>query len=666
MYTKPCVVPVHGFVRYIYRSGGGVRKTAGEWDPTVSLSLNHPTLVLLERCESRNHFKQILAQMMRNHLTAQTFPMSRLLYFSAISHPQNTDIAILLFNHFTPSPNLYIYNTMVSALSASYTPAPQSFALYSSMLKSRIFPDKHTLLYLIRASECLAEGMQIHCHAIVTGLFGHGYLQNSLLKMYLENGQMDLAHQLFEEMPNPDAVSFNIMIVEYAKKGYSVEALDFFCEMVDSGLKPDEYTMTGVLMCCGRVGDSPFGRSVHAWLQRRMLISSWNLVLGNALLDMYVKCKELKLARRIFDMFLERDIVSWNTIIAGHAKVGELALAHTIFNEMPCKDLVSWNSLIAGYAQMGDYMMVRKLFTCMITDKVWPDAVTLVHLVSAASEVGALDQGRQIHGWLVRMQIKVDAFLSSALVHMYCKCGSIKTALLVFRLVTEKDVTLWTTMVTGMAFHGHGHKALEIFSEMQECLAPNHVTFVALLTACVHSGLVDEGLKVFNSMKQKHGIEPQVEHYGCLVDLLARSGRLIEAKDIINKMPMEPSRSIWGALLNACRAHGNIELAETAWRALQKLEPQEEGAYLLLSNMYAAYGRWLYADNLRETMEDKGLKKTAGFSSVVVDGVTHKFVATDTRHPRWMELHSILLGLKSEMGLSSDALSGFMRHSPLD
>ncbi|KAA8544917.1 hypothetical protein F0562_019688 [Nyssa sinensis] len=644
----------------MHRCGRGIRflnsaSNGGKtnWDPTVSLALNHPTLVLLEKCSARDHFKQILAQMMRNNLIGDTFPMSRLILFSAISHPENLDMAILLFNHYTPQPNLYIYNTMISALSFS---SSRSFAVYNSMLKSCTYPDRHTLILLLQASKCLSEGKQIHCHAFVSGLLSYGYLQNSLIKMYLENGQLGLAHQMFWQMSSPDVVSFNIMIVEYAKNGYILEALEFFREMVSSGLELDEYTMIGLLISCGRLGDVQMGKSVHAWLERRKLMKSWNLILGNALLDMYVKCKELELAGRIFNGFTDRDVVSWNTLIAGYAKVGELDRAHAIFDEMPCRDLVSWNSLIAGYAHKGYYMMVRNLFSGMMAEKVQPDNVTMVNLISAAAEIGALDQGRWIHGWVVRMQMKVDAFLGSALIDMYCKCGSIERALMVFRVATENDVTLWTTMLTGLAFHGYGSKALELFTEMERYLMPNHVTFVAVLTACSHSGLVDQGLRIFNSMKENYGIEPGVEHYGCLVDLLARSGRLAEAKDVINKMPIEPSKSIWGALLSACRAHGNIEIAEIALRELLKLEPEKEGGYVLLSNIYAACGRWKYSDKVREIMESRGVKKTAGCSSVVIDGINHEFVATDKNHPSWAEIQSVSVRLKSEMKLGGDFL----------
>ncbi|XP_021911057.1 pentatricopeptide repeat-containing protein At3g04750, mitochondrial-like [Carica papaya] len=301
--------------------------------------------------------------------------------------------------------------------------------------------------------------------------------------------------------------------------------------------------------------------------------------------------------------------------------------------------------------RLGDYMIVRDLFNNMVAENIMPDNLTMVNLVSAVAEAGALDEGRRIHGWIVRMSIEVDAFLGAALIDMYCKCGSIERAFMVFKSLTEKDVTVWTAMITGFAFHGYGNKALELFAEMQKHVMPNNVTLVAILTACSHSGLLDLGLKIFNTMNKNYGIQPEIKHYGCLVDLLGRSGRLAEAKDVVEKMPMKPSRSIWGTILSACRAHGNLEMAETALTELLKLEPEKEGGYILLSNMYASKGNWSYSDKIRELMVRSRVKKTAGCSSLVVDGAIHNFVAADNQHPEWRDIKYALNNLHDMMNM---------------
>ncbi|KAK4850084.1 hypothetical protein QYF36_003746 [Acer negundo] len=485
-----------------------VNKT--KWDPIESLELNHPTLVLLEKCSSRDHFRQILGQMMRIGLIDKTFPMSRLILYSAISHPENLDMSILLFTYFT-HPNLFIYKTMISALSFSFK---QAYVVYKSMLRSSIWPEKQTLLYLLKAAKHVSEAKQVHCHAIVMGLVSYDYFLNSLLKMFMNNGKMDLARKVFSCRSSSDVASFNIMIVGHAKKGNSLEAIKMFREMVDSGLEPDEFTISGLLVCCGQLADVQLGKSVHAWMERRKHISSSNLVLGNALLHMYVKCKEIELGQRTFDALRVKDIVSWNTMFEGFVKVGELESARSLFNHMPCRDLVSWNSLICSYAQNDDLLMMTKVFKDMVAENVMPDNVTMTILVAVAAEVAELNQGRWIHGMVVRTGMKINAFLGSALINLYWKCGSIEKAFVIFRDIAEKDVTVWTTMITGFAFHGYGRKALELFSEMQEEEMPNKVTIVAVLTACVHCGLVDEGLELFSSMKENYGIEPGIEHYG--------------------------------------------------------------------------------------------------------------------------------------------------------
>ncbi|KAI9084770.1 hypothetical protein K1719_033176 [Acacia pycnantha] len=638
----------------MYRYGLGVRffslgshSSRTAWDPTVSLQLNHPSLVLLEKCNSRSHLKQILGQVMRSNLIGQTFPMSRLLVFSAISHPKNLDMARVLFEHFTPHPNLFIYNTMISALSSSTS---QSFALYNAMLHDHMLPDKHTLCRLLHSTKCVAETKQIHCHAIVTGLFLQGYLQNTLIKVYLDNKNSDSALRLLHHMPAPDSVSFNITMVGFAKHGFGAKALQLFHRMVSLGVEPDDFTILGLIVSCRQLRNLKLGKSVHAWIQRRKDFGSSYLILWNALLDMYLKFKEVELACKIFNQLAKKDIISWNTLIVGCVKSGELKLAHDFFDQMPSRDLVSWNSLIAGYAQNGHYSMVVELIKSMPAHNVSPDHVTMVSFICAAAEIGVLDQGKLVHGWAMKKAAKIDAFMGSALIDMYCKCGSVKSALTIFRELPEKDVVVWTTMITGFAFHGLGSKALELFAEMQKSVKPNEVTFVAILTACTHSGLVDQGMKVFHDMKAIYGIEQRVEHYGCLVDLLGRSGRLAEAKVVLDTMPMKPSRSAWGAMLSACRAHGNVELAEMALTRLLDLEPDREGAYILLSNVYAACGRWSYSDHVREIMEGRGLKKTVGRSSVSIDGVIHDFVASDTqRLTRWEEMQHICNFLNRQM-----------------
>ncbi|KAM0944060.1 putative tetratricopeptide-like helical domain superfamily [Dioscorea sansibarensis] len=602
------------------------------WDPTICLILNHPTLLVLEKCSTNAHFKQILAQMFRYHLLFRTFPMSRLLYFSAIAHPCLLNHALLLFHHFTFNPNLFIFNSMISALSFSVT---QSVAFYKSMLQLCVCPDEHTLISLLKSSrKDLSLGKQIHA------------------QMYLENDEIGVVEKLMRQCGDKkDIVLFNILMSWYVKRGCFLDALQVFDELMASGVRPDQYTIVSLLVCCGQLKRVLVGKSVHGWVVRRIGYQGWGLVLCNALLDMYVKCEEMDSAMKIFDRIGERDSVSWNIMIMGFNSVGEFDLAYRAFEEMPKKDLVSWNSLLSGYLQKGNYKRVIELFHFMLSQNdVKPDKVTAVTFIGAAAEMGVLDQGRVVHGWVSKLYGISDAFVGSAVIDMYCKCGSIERACVVFEMVSERDITVWTAMMSGLALHGHGTKALELFWDMQrEDLLPNNVTLLAALTACAHGGLVDQGVQIFQSMKHVYGITPGVEHYGCLVDVLARSGQLTEAMNVIQMMPVKPSSSIWGSVLSAAKTCGNMKLAEDALMELVKLEPEEEGGYILLSNVYAACRRWTYSGKIRGVMESKGAKKLPGWSSVVLDGLVHYFFSSDKRHRRWPDIYIMLCNLHREM-----------------
>ncbi|XP_062212372.1 pentatricopeptide repeat-containing protein At3g04750, mitochondrial [Phragmites australis] len=592
------------------------------WDPTVSLRLGHPALVLLERCRGgggARPFKAILAHLLRLGLAFETFPMSRLLHFATVTSPQHVREAELLFQHFTPRPNIYIYNLMLSAAAArasSSSPPLRAAALYRSMLASSLQPDEHTFLALLRSVERLSAGRQVHAQVVLNGFHSRVYLRNSLIKMYLDAGDVEMAELMFRSAPASDTVSCNIMLSGYVKEGSSGKALRLVRSMASMGIAVDHYTVVALLTCCGRLKNALLGRSVHGVVVRRMSAGDCGLILTNALLDMYAKCGKMNAAMRVFGEAVEKDDISWNTMVAGFANAGMLDLASRFFSGTPYRDIISWNALLAGFARYKEFGVVIKLFDDMLASCVKPDNVTAVTLISATAGTGSLNQGKSIHCWAVKEFGHQDVFLASALVDMYCKCGNVKIAHSVFEKALDKDVTLWTAMISGLAFHGHGTKALDLFWKMQdEAIAPNGVTLLAVLSACSHAGLLGEGCRIFYAMKQKFSIEPGIEHFGCMVDLLARSGRLTDAVGLARKMPMRPSRSIWGSILSASLACQNTEVAEIASKELLHLDPTEEGGYVLLSNLYASGGHWNYSDKVRESMEMEGVRKSAGASS---------------------------------------------------
>jgi pentatricopeptide repeat protein len=304
--------------------------------------------------------------------------------------------------------------------------------------------------------------------------------------------------------------------------------------------------------------------------------------------------------------------------------------------------------MVNGYVQAGDGREALGLFARMQADGVRPDDTVLVGVLAACAQLGVLEQGKWVHGYLKANNIRITVFLGTALVDMYAKCGEMQLAMEVFKVMKEKNVLAWTTMIKGLAMHGRGSEALELFSQMERLgVKPDDIAFIGALCACTHTGLVDKGRELFDSMVRKYGIKPKIEHYGCMVDLLARNGLLNEAREMVEKMPMKPDALIWGALMAGCRFHKNVELAEYVVKHWIELEPDKSGAYVLLGNIYAASGRHASAREIRHLMREKGVDKTPGCSTVEIKGVIHQFIVGDLSHPfieeilsKWDEIDS--------------------------
>lgn len=337
----------------------------------------------------------------------------------------------------------------------------------------------------------------------------------------------------------------------------------------------------------------------------------------------YAKSGDIKTASEIFDRMSERNVETWNTLISGHVKCGRLDLAWKLFDEVPIKNDASWSAMITGCAEGGCPSKAMVLFEQMKELGVRPNLAAIVSMLSACSQLGALEQGRQVHAYIERNKIKMDSIIGAALIDMYAKCGCIDKAFEVFDPLVPKDVFSWTAMIAGLALNGHGAKALELFGQMEsEGVKPNEVTLVGVLCACSHGGLVELARLYFDSMRMKYGVEPTIEHYGCMVDALGRAGLLEEAVSLVQAVPA--NAMLWGTLLGACWIHGNAEIAEYAIDRLVELKPDDDGGvYVLLSNIYAMRGRWDEARRVRMLMRSKGLEKIPGRSSIEVDGIVH-------------------------------------------
>ena len=419
--------------------------------------------------------------------------------------------------------------------------------------------------------------------------------------------------------------------------------------MEGADIRPDDVTMVSVLSACGMKGDLEFGRRIHSYIKQNDIAES--VTLNNAILNMYVKCGGLEDAKVLFDRMIDRDSISWTTMLDGYAKSGELDAARRLFDKMPNRDTASWNAIISGYEQNGKPKDALALFNELQHLDVKPDQVTLVAALSACAQLGALEKGCWIHAFIRKNNLTLNFHLTTSLVDMYSKCGELQKAAEVFESVDQRDVFVWSAMIAGFAMQGRGRDALDLFLQMQEAqVSPNRVTFINILSACSHGGLVEEGKFYFSQMLPVYGITPDVEHYGCMVDMLGRAGLLDEARDLIKNMPMPAPASVWGALLGSCVVHKNVELGEVACKHLLGLEPSNDGAYVLLSNLYAKSGKWDCVARLRNLMKDRGLKKEAGCSSIEVHGVVHEFLVGDVSHPQsgsiYLKLDKIMERLK--------------------
>ncbi|OVA05526.1 Pentatricopeptide repeat [Macleaya cordata] len=435
---------------------------------------------------------------------------------------------------------------------------------------------------------------------------------NSIISGYVGSGEIEKARDLFEEMPvRRNIVCWTSLINGYGKEGNLNEMLGLFLQMLVSvdDVGPNSATMVCLLSACSSLSDFKLGKLVSIFIDVNEI--PLNTILSTALIDMYLKCGDLEKAWRLFD-------------------------------GISCKSLVSWNALITGYVQRGLLEEAVRLFYLMQAESVKPNEITMVNVLSACAGLGALELGREVHIYLGRKGLDLNVILATALVDMYSKCGRLIDACLVFVKTTNKDVALFNTMILGLAYHGHGRDSLAVFAEMEKNGPDaNDVTFIGVLSACNHSGLIEEGRVQFSNMVKKQKLIPKVEHYSCMVDLLGRAGYLDEAFEMIQNMEVPPDSIIWGSLLSSCRIHRNIELADKIGEAILSSQDPNLGFCILLSNIYASVGRWKDVARVRRLVKEKGIKKPSGCSWIEVDGVIHRFLVEDSIHLQSKEIYEI-------------------------
>ncbi|XVE79418.1 hypothetical protein DITRI_Ditri14bG0056900 [Diplodiscus trichospermus] len=620
---------------------------------TVNNDHDHPVFSHINQCTNLNQLKQIHAHMLRTGLFFNTYSASKLFAATVLSPFSSLEYARKVFDQI-PKPNLYTWNTLIRGYASSPEPLQGILVFLRMVHESPYYPNKFTFPFVIKAAAeifGLCVGQALHGMVIKASLGADVFISNSLIHLYLSCGDSDSAYRVFMMIGEKDVVSWNSMITGLAQRGCAEKALELFRKMEAENVKPNDVTMVGVLSACTKKLDLEFGRWVCSYIEKNRI--SVNLTLSNAMLYMYTKCGSLEDAKRLFDMMEEKDIVTWTTMLDGYAKLGEYEAARRVLDIMPRQDIAAWNALISGYEQNEKPKEALSIYHELQQSKIAkPDEITLVSTLSACAQLGVMEVGRCIHAYIKEEGIKLNCHLTTSLIDMYSKCGDIKKALEVFYSVERRDVFVWSAMIAGLSMHGNGRAAIDLFSRMQETkIKPTSVTFTNVLCACSHAGLVKEGKTFFIQMDQVYGITPEVQHYSCMVDILGRAGLLEEAVEFIEKMPIAPSDTVWGALLGACQIHGNFELAEKACSNLLELDPGNHGAYVLLSNVYAKTRKWDGVSRLRKHMRMTGLKKEQGCSAIEVNGVIHEFLAGDNCHPLSKEIYSkleeIVLRLKT-------------------
>ncbi|KAF2302119.1 hypothetical protein GH714_032851 [Hevea brasiliensis] len=482
--------------------------------------------------------------------------------------------ALYLFEKMNHS-DTYIWNVIIRGFS-NHGLFQETIDFYYRMECEGIITDHFTFPFVIKACGrllSLVDGQKVHTKLIKNGLDFDLFICNSLIGMYFKLGFTDYAEKVFEEMPMRDLVSWNTMVGGYQIVGDGLKSLICFREMLHSGRQPDRPSMISALGGCSIEGCLHGGKEIHCQVIRSGL--ELDIMVQTSLIDMYAKC-------------------------------GRLDYAESVFNRISSKNLVAWNAIIGGYTLNGHFYESFACMKRMQEDNFIPDAITMINLLPSCSQLGALLEGKCIHGFGIRKMFLPHIVLETALVDMYGKCGELKSAKCVFGQINEKNLVSWNAMIAayaqngflerndyGLCYSWFGTTAIQLFSNMREKgIKPNGSTFVSLLSACSICGLVEEGWEFFNSMKRDYNIDHGIEHFGCMLDLLGRTGNLHVAKQFIEEMPLAPTARIWGSLLTASRNNNDIVLAELAAKHILSLDHDNTGCYVVLFNMYAEAGRW--------------------------------------------------------------------------
>ncbi|KAK9279926.1 hypothetical protein L1049_013610 [Liquidambar formosana] len=511
-----------------------------------------------------------------------------------------------------PLRNVVAWTAIITGLvRAGYN--KEGLVYFSEMWRSHVDCDSYAFAIVLKACAdlgALIHGREIHTQTLKKGFDVSSFVANTLASMYNKCGKLEYGLRLFEKMKTKDVVSWTTIITTYVQMGREEYAIEAFIRMRESGVSPNNFTFAAVISGCAGLARIKWGEQLHAHVLRIGLIDS--LSVANSIMTMYSKC-------------------------------GQLPSASMVFHAMTGKDIISWSTIIAGYSQGGHGEEAFEILSLMRREGPKPNEFALASVLSVCGNMAILEQGKQLHAHVLSIGLEHTAMIHSSLISMYSKCGSIEEASRIFKVARDDDIVSWTAMINGYAEHGYSQEAIALFEKIPRVgLRPDSVTFIGVLSACSHAGLVDLGFHYFNSMKKHYRINFSKEHYGCMIDLLCRAGRLSDAEHMIKSMPFERDDVVWSTLLRACRVHGDVECGRRTAEQILQLDPNCAGAHITLANIYAAKGSWREVAGIRKLMKSKGVIKEPGWSWIKVKDRVSAFVAGDRLHPHGEDIYRAL------------------------
>ncbi|XP_043724232.1 putative pentatricopeptide repeat-containing protein At1g56570 [Telopea speciosissima] len=567
----------------------------------------------IELCE------MVHAQIIKKGFLAHIFVTTSLL--NMYSKLGKIEDSVLMFNTMAEH-NQVSWNAIISGFISNGLHA-EAFNQFLAMKSEGTEPNSSTFGSVLKAVAKLGDvskGREVHNHITELGMESNVLVGTALIDMYSNCGCLPDARNVFDKNFTDCRVNmpWNALVSGYSQCGCSQEALELFIGMCLNGVESDLFTYGSVFKAIAAVKYLQFGRQVHGKVLK-LGYDSKALNVNNAIADAYSKCGSLEDARKVFE-------------------------------SMETKDLISWTTMLTAYVQCSEGEKALNIFSQMRNEGFTPNEFSFASILVGCASLCLLDCGQQLHGLLCKSGLEDHECVESALIDMYAKCGNIIEAEKVFRGIDRPDVVSWTAIISAYAHHGLTRNALELFQTMEASgIKANTVTLLCVLFACSHGGMVDEGIHYFQSMEERYGLVPEMEHYACIVDLLGRVGRLNDAMEFINSMPIEPTDMVWQTLLGACRVHRNVELGELAAKKIISVRPEHSATYVLLASTYIEMGSLEDGLSLRNMMKDRSVRKEPGFSWISVKGRVHKFFAGDQHHPQKEDIYSKLDELWDKM-----------------